>query len=78
MQKIRIAIIGLGIVGTGFLELLDEKKAMLEEKYGFTYDVVAVCDKMRGSIFNPNGLDTKVLLEEGPASEKLDGTRGLT
>ncbi|MHC1608916.1 MAG: homoserine dehydrogenase [Candidatus Methanofastidiosia archaeon] len=78
MKKLRIAVIGLGVVGTGFLTLLDEKKEVLEGKYGLTYDVVAVCDKMRGSIYNPDGVDISLILKESPMADGLEGTRGLS
>ncbi|RZN48249.1 homoserine dehydrogenase [archaeon] len=78
MEKLRLAMIGLGVVGSGLLRLLDEKRAVLESDYGLTYDVVAVCDKMRGSIYDPEGLDLETVLTEGPLSDKLKGTRDLT
>jgi len=78
LRPLRIAIIGLGIVGSGFLTLMHEKKEKLKKDYDLEFDIVAVCDKMKGSIFNADGLDTGILLKEGPSSDKLDGTRGLT
>ena len=78
MKKLRIAIIGLGVVGSGFLNLLQEKRDILSQSYGLDFDVVAVCDKVRGSIFNPAGVDIDIVIKESPASEALEGERGLT
>jgi len=78
LKPLRIAIIGLGIVGSGFLKLMYEKKEILVKDYNMEFEIVAVCDKMRGSIYNPEGLNLKTVLEEGPSSEKLEGQRGLS
>lgn len=78
MKKLRIAIIGLGVVGSGFLNLLYEKQDILLKSYGLDFTLVAVCDKMRGSIFNPDGVDMETVIKETPASEALTGERGLT
>lgn len=78
LKPLRIAIIGLGIVGSGFLKLMYEKKETLIKDYNMEFEIVAVCDKMRGSIYNPEGLDLKTVLEEGPGSEKLEGKKGLS
>jgi homoserine dehydrogenase len=78
LRPLRIAIIGLGIVGSGFLTLMHEKKERLSKDYALEFEIVAVCDKMKGSIFNKDGLDTGVLLSDGPSSDKLDGKRGLS
>ena len=78
MRHYKIAIIGLGVVGTGFLKLLAEKGEILKERYGLSADVVAVCDKVRGSIYNPDGIDISIVLAESPESPRLAGERGLS
>lgn len=74
-----IVIIGLGVVGTGLAEILHSKKEFLRETYGFEYKVLGICDLIKGSIYDENGLDLgKVLklnkekgkLEEYPARNK--------
>ena len=39
-KKITIAIFGLGTVGGGTLELLQKNSALIEEKTGYTIEVV--------------------------------------
>jgi homoserine dehydrogenase len=74
-----IVIIGLGVVGTGLAEILHNKKEKLKKEYGFEYKVVGICDLIKGSIYDGNGLDMgKVLklnkekknIEDYPAKEK--------
>jgi homoserine dehydrogenase len=76
-----LAFIGFGTVGQGLTEILLEKKEMLSEKYGFDYDVVAITDIMKGSVYDKNGLDMKKILNLVKSDKKLDeypyGVKGL-
>jgi homoserine dehydrogenase len=58
-----IAVIGLGVVGTGLVEILHNKKELLQEKYGFDYKILGVCDLIKGSIYDETGLDLKKVLK---------------
>ncbi len=59
----RIGIVGCGTVGRGFLEILDRKAAVLEAESGFQARIVAITDKVKGSIISPQGLDIKKTLK---------------
>ncbi len=61
MQK--IAIIGCGVVGQGIAEILLAHKDRLLAEHGFEYSVVAVSDFVKGSAYDPKGLDLKAVLE---------------
>jgi len=58
----KIAVIGCGTVGSGFLELLDEKQMLLKDKYNFTPGFVAISDPKIGSVYNEGGLNIKKIL----------------
>ncbi len=58
----RLAFIGFGTVGRGAVEFLQDRSALLHEKYGFTVQIVAVCTARRGSLYRAEGLDPLVLL----------------
>lgn len=61
-MEFRLAFIGFGVVGQGLAEILVQDKEKLEKEQNFHFKVVAISDKLKGSIFNANGLDlTKVL-----------------
>lgn len=67
-MKFRLAFIGFGVVGQGLGDILIEKKDWLEEKYGFEYDVVAISDMVKGSVYKEDGLDlekVKKYIEDG-------------
>ncbi len=65
---VNVALIGCGNVGQGFLGLLAEKKDNLE-KEGLKINLVAVCDKLRGSVYDPEGLNIVKVLELASKSE---------
>ncbi len=56
MQR-RIVLIGCGVVGQGFLEILVRKKEMLEREFSFEPVLVGVADMMKGSILVNEGID---------------------
>jgi homoserine dehydrogenase len=59
----KLAFIGFGVVGQGLAEILLNKKEELKQKEGFEATVVAISDFIKGSIYNPNGLDLGVALK---------------
>lgn len=63
-MKHKIALAGCGNVGTALLEILHEKKDELKEKYSFEYDVVLICDVVKGTVANEHGLDMEAVLNE--------------
>ena len=73
----KLGLIGCGIVGQGLLEILSKKKDFLKNTFDFEAKVVAVCDKLKGSILAPDGIDIKKLLQilgqGGNISEYLEG-----
>ena len=75
----KIALAGCGNVGTALLEILHEKRAVLEEKYGFRYEVTLVTDLMKGTVADPGGLNLGELLRcirEDRSFAKLPQTGG--
>ena len=77
----KLAFIGYGTVGQGLTEILLEKQRMLEEKYDFTFSVVAISDLFKGSVYDDAGLDMKKILEIVKSGKKLDeypsGIKGM-
>ncbi len=59
----KLALIGFGTVGQGLAQILLDKEETLRQNLGFTAQVVAVCTRSRGSIYDPAGLDLSKLLE---------------
>ena len=58
----RIGLIGCGTVGQGLLEILHRKRDDLRDALGFEAKVVAISDKLKGSLLVPDGIDIPELL----------------
>jgi len=75
-----LAFVGFGTVGQGLARLLSEKRAMLKERYGMEYRVVAISDAVKGSIYNENGLDLPIIMDlasKNAIGQYPQGTKGL-
>jgi len=68
----KLAFIGFGVVGQGLIEILIQKKNLLEKKYNFTYTVVAISDLFKGSVYDKNGLDMEKILSIIKQGKKLN------
>ena len=67
-MEIKIGLIGCGTVGRGLLEILERKRAYLKDAFHFEARLVAISDKLKGSLLIPDGIDIAkvlVLLEAG-------------
>jgi homoserine dehydrogenase len=72
MQTYRLAIIGFGNVGQGFTQILRDEGAELAQQHGVRFQIVAVCDLLKGSVHDPRGLEPAALLDAIAATGKLD------
>ncbi|CAD7923896.1 unnamed protein product [Amoebophrya sp. A120] len=72
MSTHRVAILGFGTVGKGFVEIIKKKNAMLQQKFGLDVQVVAVSDFNKGSVYAPDGLNLPELLEWDAAGKSLN------
>jgi len=62
-------LVGWGVVGQSFAQIITQRKKELAKKYGFRPRIVAIVDK-KGAAINPKGLD----LEQMLALKKEKGT----
>lgn len=75
-MKHKLALLGFGTVGQGLCEILISKSEQLKANYGFEWEVVAVSDMLKGSVYSPDGLDVKQLLalaESGKSLQEYGG-----
>jgi homoserine dehydrogenase len=71
MQTVRLALIGFGNVGRGFTQILHEKGDEYVEKFQVRFMIVAINDLLRGSAYNPDGLNLATLLKIGTEAANL-------
>src|SRR5262245_20758547 len=72
MHTYRCALIGFGNVGQGFTQILRDEGADLAQQYGARFQIVAVSDLLKGSVYDSRGLDPRTLLDSITATGKLD------
>ncbi|MDI6839252.1 MAG: homoserine dehydrogenase [bacterium] len=75
-----LAFIGFGVVGQGFAEILQEKKTILKKYYNLDYSVVAISDPVKGSVYQPKGLELNQILslvkEQKSINNYTEGIKG--
>jgi homoserine dehydrogenase len=60
----RLAVVGFGAVGQGLAQILRYHSDWLARRYGVGLQLVAVCTRSRGCLYDADGLDPAALLEE--------------
>lgn len=77
----KIALIGFGVVGQAFIEIIKDKKEMLKENFGLGAEIVAISGRSKGSVYDPKGLDLELLMkkfgETGTLESYPTGVKGL-
>lgn len=71
MRTYRLALIGFGNVGQGLAQILQERGDMLAQRFGARFQIVAISDLLKGSLYDPDGLDPAKLLDAVRASGDL-------
>jgi homoserine dehydrogenase len=67
---VRVAIIGFGNLGKGFIRTLEEKTNFLRQKYGLVLKIVAVVDEF-GAVMDEKGLNLQKLLGVATQGKKV-------
>jgi homoserine dehydrogenase len=71
-MEYKIGLIGCGTVGQGFLEILEKKREYLKEGLDFEVKVVAINDKLKGSLLIPEGIEVEIILQLLEQGKKID------
>lgn len=69
----RIALLGFGVVGQGFAEIIQQKSQRLMEQFGLNAKIVAVSDVIKGSVYHPDGLSIPELLKSVRETGNING-----
>ncbi len=59
----RLVLIGFGSAGQGLARILRNRSNWLRERYGIEPQLVGVCTRSRGSLYDPDGLNPAALLD---------------
>ena len=63
MKQIRLTLVGFGVVGQGFVELLVTKHDFLKQHYGVDIALVGIANARHGFVYHQDGLHMPSLLE---------------
>jgi homoserine dehydrogenase len=77
MKHLRLSLVGFGVVGQGFAELLATKHAFLKQSYEVDLALVGVANARHGFIYREDGLHVPTLLELSAMQRPLDEHRGI-
>lgn len=72
----RLLFIGFGTVGQGLAELLVNKQELLSKTYGLDIQVVGIADKIKGSVYDPGGINLREALEKAGGEGSLSDLPG--
>ncbi len=75
-MEYKLAFVGIGTVGQALLEIIISKQDELIRDYNIQFSVVAITDKILGSVYNPDGLNPKMILDHISAGKNLDEFEG--
>ncbi|MGD1148898.1 MAG: homoserine dehydrogenase [Thermoanaerobaculaceae bacterium] len=67
----RLVFLGFGTVGQGLAELLLSKRGELKRTYGFDWTVTGIADTIKGSAYDPSGIDLAKALALAAKGESL-------
>ena len=62
-MKLKLALIGFGTVGRGFVKLLKEKESELKKNYNAEFTLVAISDPVKGSVYQEEGIGIEKVLK---------------
>jgi homoserine dehydrogenase len=78
MKEIRLALVGFGNVGKALVQLLDAKRDVLNNEFGFNPKIIGIATGRHGIAINPSGLDTQKALLVSQSGKNLNSLSTLT
>ncbi len=69
MREYKLALIGFGNVGQGLVQILMERGDSYATQFGANFKIVAVCDMLKGSVYDPAGIPPAALLEAAASGD---------
>ena len=78
MKQIRLTLVGFGVVGQGFAELIMTKHDFLKQYYGVDISLVGVANARHGFVYHQDGLQIPSLLELAAKKGPLADYPGIT
>ena len=64
VKEVRLGLVGFGNVGQGLAQILKESHDDYVKTYGLDLKITAISDALKGSLYDPQGLDAALLLDK--------------
>jgi len=77
MKEVRLALVGFGNVGKALVQLLDAKREILNQEFGFNPKIIGIATGRHGMAINPSGLDTQKAIALSESGKNLDSLSNL-
>jgi len=74
MRSYSLVMIGFGNVGQGLAQIIRDQAQSFSDQFGVAFKIIAVCDMLKGSVCNPDGISPDELLQtvaEGKSLEQI-------
>src|SRR5260221_13730266 len=78
MKHLRLSLVGFGVVGQGFAELLADEHADLKQQFGVDVTFVGVANACHGFMYREDGMDIPRILELAAKQHPLAEHPGIT
>ena len=75
IQNVKIALIGLGTVGCNLLQILEDKKTELCNKYGINFTLTCIADSS-GVAYNPAGFSPLEIINHKKSDKQINTFKG--
>jgi Homoserine dehydrogenase len=75
-KEVRLGLIGFGNVGQGLAQILKKSAAEYAQTRGLDLKIVAIVDALKGSAYDPHGMDPATLLDYVTTHGNLHGLPG--
>jgi len=72
MKTYKLALVGFGNVGQGFVQALQQKEETLAAQFGVAFKIVAINDMKMGSVYRPGGFLLDELLKAAATGDLSD------
>ena len=71
-MELKVVLIGFGVVGQGLAEILIRKRGQLKKMLDVSFLIVGICDLMRGSLYDSEGLSLSQVLDSVESTGRID------
>ena len=73
MKELKLALLGFGNVGQAFARMILDYEDRIKDRYDYKIKVTAITTGSKGNLYNPEGIDLELALDDVAANGKFAG-----